>query len=122
MNVLTEYVTTRVGGGDRDAGKRLEELGKFLRLIDESGLTLTPSQRVDEVWHALLEEPAIYKRFLTENGLRDVRHVPGAKDNDNYHVTRAYLSDRFGVLDETVWPTDQAGNCSGCSGDAGDSP
>ncbi len=109
---------------DYDEGVRLrEELEWFFRavVLSPHASSLAPSRSVDEAWHVLLRQPALYSEFCRATVGRIVKHLPGGPGAQGYELALRDLKALRGELDERFWPraskTDLIAGCGGSSGD-----
>lgn len=116
-STYVEVVRRSTGDTHEAAALRLEELVRFFRLVVDTGARQVPSNWVDEAWHALLEQPDMYRQFLTEADLPAVRHVPGLQPQSAYEETRQALLAQGANL--MAWPLMDRADCGPCSGDDG---
>jgi hypothetical protein len=122
MKIYEDLLSSELGVDATEAALRLDELVKFLKIVCESGESLSPSPWVDDGWHVVLEDRSLYTTFLRDHGLPHVRHVRGPKSTGSYDRARALMAARYGELHHAAWPSDATAGCEGCSGDAGDGP
>lgn len=113
-----------------EAGDRIAEMAKFLTVAAHSDAPVAPSRAVDTAWHAFILFTRDYADFCAATFGRFIHHQPtelgdghggdhGDEEADDsaYARTRALLTERFGRLDEQLWPAagaqcQQEGNCT----------
>jgi hypothetical protein len=84
----------------------INELCKFL-LLTQLGETLTPSAKVDEVWHELILFTRLYHDFCMKYFGNFIHHQPDENqklNNQRYLLTIELLNQRFGNVDKNIWP------------------
>jgi hypothetical protein len=100
------------------AQQGLSEVIKFLFLISETNQKLTPSQKVDLVWHEFILCTKMYNEICHTHFGRFVHHHPGGTDEENrqqYKITLKAYSEHFGEPPYFFWGTDQNfENCGSC--------
>jgi hypothetical protein len=105
------------------ARAEFEELLKFLTVCATTRARLSPSRMVDSAWHFFLSKPATYNNFCRTEFGRIISHVPCEPNLERYLLARQLIRDRFGELNEQMWPdvapdveaTDIVADCSGPS-------
>ncbi len=113
--------------------RALAEVVRFLALVAEHAgdpsstgsarRMLTPSHRVDLVWHELILFTRLYDQFCKTHFGRFLHHTPGGTDEDNHRqfreTQRAYR-DAFGEPDAYFWgdspPSLDDFGCGSCEG------
>ena len=93
--------------GAEEARLGLVETIKFLLLVAEnSGATLTPSHRVDLVWHEFILFTRVYSDFCHVHFGKFIHHNPGGtqKENrDQFGATLRLYEARFGIPPRLFW-------------------
>jgi hypothetical protein len=98
----------------------LAEVLKFLSLAAaEETQSLTPSRRVDLVWHELILFTRLYQNLCTTHFGRFIHHEPAETHvscTNQYHATLDAYAQRFGPLDPLWWdlPGTPAAHCGSC--------
>jgi hypothetical protein len=125
------HVTDRIADDARvDAAvaqRSLEEALKFLHVAATATQPVSPSKTVDIAWHHFILFTRDYSDYCQRHLGRYIHHLPDGRaegDPDAYRRTRTLIADRFGTVDEMLWPDVDAntdceaeGNCkAGCSG------
>ena len=100
-----------------DAAKRaLAEVVKFLEVSAEmtargEDVRLVPSVPVDSAWHAFILHTRAYADFCDRAFGEYLHHdpsppdeVPGPGTLVDYLRTRVLIEERYGALDEELWP------------------
>lgn len=106
-------------GGD-EARQGLIEVVKFLSLVaDDSTATLTPSHRVDLVWHEFILFTRLYGEFCHDQFGKFIHHNPGGtqmENRDQFLTTLRRYELRFGVAPRSFWGgSDQSvSSCGNC--------
>lgn len=92
----------------------IEEYKKFIYLICVSNETLTPSQKVDEVWHLhLVHTRGYWDDFCTATLGREIHHTPtegGAAEDTRFRYAYQRTKERYAEEFDTeppsdIWPT-----------------
>lgn len=104
---------------DHDVARQgLQEVLKFLLLISETNKKLTPSQKVDLIWHEFILCTRIYNEVCHTHFGRFIHHHPGGTNEENrrqYKNTLKTYSDNFGEPPYFFWGTEQNfENCGSC--------
>ncbi|MBW3665348.1 MAG: hypothetical protein KY469_19820 [Actinobacteria bacterium] len=120
---------------DVDPQRVMEETLKFLEVAATSDDAVSPSKTVDTGWHHFILFTRDYMGYGANHLGRFIHHIPdeegGGKaetanaGTNSYLRTRQLIMQRFGDIDETIWPSADAladcqsqGKCSSdCSGD-----
>lgn len=107
--VLFAKITAALDCSDSEVGVALREVIRFLYLVanNDSGM-LTPSHRVDLVWHEFILCTRAYERFCSEQFGRFIHHTPGGESEQNRQQYRKTLKSYravFGEPDPSYWPT-----------------
>jgi hypothetical protein len=100
----------------------LTEVVRFLWLCSESDAVLTPSQRVDEIWHQLILFTRGYQTFCAQNLKGFIHHQPSREPvNEQLQYTRTIVKYKsvFGTPDNNYWPlpnlnTAKEADCGNC--------
>ena len=87
------------------------ELKKFLFICGVTNEALTPSRRLDEIWHQFILFTGDYMRFCSKFFGRMIHHrpdvdfTPRTKEVNDMAYERAYsiATDEFGELDPEFW-------------------
>ncbi len=90
---------------------------QFLEIASVAGSPISPSLTIDEAWHAFILHTRDYAEYCQEQFGRFIHHQPTpaeVSNRDNYLLARTIAEERFGDLDETVWPL-KAKEVSACS-------
>lgn len=96
--------------GDAEASDAVLEYLRFAYLAWTSTDGATPSQAVDEVWHAHLLFTRSYYAFCRGTRGEHLHHEPGDGGSDHERYRTAYLrtldryGSEFGAADERWWP------------------
>lgn len=97
------------------AARWFHEMLKFLDVCALSQETLAPSKRVDRAWHAFLLHTRDYSDYCEERFGRLLHHDPSERPDDAAYLrARAAVRDRFGSLDQRIWP--KPGHAGGGAG------
>lgn len=99
-----------------EAEKGVEEALKFMHLVASSPSgSLTPSHRVDLVWHELILFTRSYARFCEQQFGRFIHHQPSSEHEKNagqFQETLRRYEMTFGVPPESFWAS--GGSRSAC--------
>lgn len=96
---------------------------RFLYLCSISNQTLTPSKKVDDIWHQMILFTRSYDTFCITQLGRFIHHQPSDKpvcELRQYLATLSLYEQTFGVLDPTFWsqPNSESGesktDCGAC--------
>ena len=127
-DVATESILARIEseeGVDRLTAERwFVEMLKFLALAEpgEAAVAhqLVPSEPVDAAWHAFILHTRAYERYCQTTFGHYFHHdpaPPSARQESlvtgtiDYLRTRALVKQRYGKLDEELWPIPVASAC-----------
>lgn len=106
--LLSQKLVRNCGLADPGSCQRaLIEVLRFLCLCDASAKALTPSIRVDAVWHEFILFTRLYERYCNEVFGRFIHHQP---DDDSDQTGKQYLAtlaayrSRFGEPNPEFWP------------------
>lgn len=99
-------------GWGRDVTQRaIEEYKRFFCLAASSGVEVTPSETVDQVWHLHLVYTRSYQELCRLAGVGFLHHGPtkggeseGARFREQYEETLALYRKEFGAPPEDIWP------------------
>lgn len=98
----------------------LVEVVKFLSLVaEDSSAMLTPSRRVDLVWHEFILFTRLYCDFCQNHFGKFIHHTPGGtqKENrDQFLATLCHYEQRFGTPPQSFWGGGDQGiaSCGNC--------
>ncbi len=106
-------VAKEIGGDLIDAEQALMEYRKFCFLACTAGAEMTPSPRVDKVWHLHLTHTRDYwQRFCPRVLKTDLHHQPGTGEPDEkarfrgqYALTLERYRRNFGTPPAAFWAT-----------------
>jgi uncharacterized protein (TIGR04222 family) len=94
-----------------DAQAAIEEYRRFCFLAVAAGHPVTPSQRVDQVWHTHITDTRGYQAFCQQVLKQPLHHVPsrgGVAEDRRHEAQYADTLDSyrryFGPLPERIWP------------------
>lgn len=105
-----------------------EECKKFLYLCSISDVALSPSERIDKVWHEFIMFTRDYQNFCKDVLGSFIHHVPDIEHNatirkqnkESFEYARTLAQATFGEIDPYMWCLDmkevEAADCTGCSG------
>lgn len=106
--------------GERSAKAALLEALRFLDLLDPS-YVLTPSIRVDQVWHEFILFTRLYDAYCQTCYGRFLHHQPDDNTSNNqkqFELCIEKYHQRFGLPENWFWGkqlcVDTQGACSGC--------
>jgi hypothetical protein len=108
MDGIVRALHRTEGWSVAEAERGVDEFGKFLRLCSNRRGRLSPSRRLDAVWHAFLEQPERYREFSLAACGRVVGHAPGAPNRARYELARRLMTERYGAVDDQFWPNPDA--------------
>jgi hypothetical protein len=100
-----------------EAQRWFEGMLQFLEVAAVAEAPVSPSLAIDEAWHAFILHTWDYTEYCQERFGMYVHHQPTAEGVDNkehYLLARRIAAERFGDLDETVWPAKPATVAAGC--------
>ncbi|MFT4924266.1 MAG: hypothetical protein ACI8WB_000344 [Phenylobacterium sp.] len=108
--------------GDQTEAQGLLQVLRFLALInDNTPAVLTPSERVDQIWHQLILCTKLYSQYCTTLYRQYLHHTPSDETQQNHQQFELCLQQyhqRFGQPDPWFWGApllvSTAGACSGC--------
>ncbi|KXX67782.1 hypothetical protein [Flammeovirga sp. SJP92] len=100
----------------------IQEMLKFLFLIGKYKTKLTPSLKVDYVWHEFILCTRFYMEFCNHNYERYIHHSPGGEKKENHQLyiktLKLYFLE-FGGAPIDIWgdyhqDNDQDADCGSC--------
>lgn len=106
--------------GRQEARIGLVETIKFLSLVAQhSDLVLTPTHRIDMVWHEFILFTRLYADFCHDQFGKFIHHTPGGTDKENrdqFAATLSLYQLRFGEPSLLFWGgADQnVASCGSC--------
>lgn len=122
--LLAVKINQRCDLAGASAAEGLLEVLRFLALTDNPGdnsQVLTPSERVDRVWHEFILFTRLYASYCDSVYGRFIHHTPDDNISGNarqFEVCLERYHARFGEPDSRFWgrrfSVDISGNCSGC--------
>ncbi len=117
--VLFDKVVAVINCDRDDVPFAVEEVVRFLSLIaDHNDGQLTPSHRVDLVWHEFILCTRAYIQFCNQHFNRMIHHTPGGSQEDNqkqFEKTLRLYEQAFGPPNELYWGTRQnPPECGAC--------
>ena len=121
-DVLYEKITASLECVRDDVQRAVEETLRFLFLVanHESG-QLTPSHRVDLVWHEFILCTRFYQYFCEKHFGRMIHHHPGgdrSRHRRQYEEPLRLYRQFFGRPDQKFWPDSRspfpAADCGSC--------
>ncbi len=104
--LLKERIVTKAKVATGKESRALAEVIRFLNLIAYYDETLTPSKRVDDVWHEFILFTKIYFDFCQHHFGRIIHHHPGGtkeKNKSQFSNTLARYEKHFGIPDPYFW-------------------
>ncbi|MEO0794093.1 MAG: hypothetical protein AAFX93_02970 [Verrucomicrobiota bacterium] len=121
--VMRGKIAMAVGCRPNQVHEHLVEVIRFMQLVSNSPTTLTPSLRVDLVWHEFILFTREYARFCEEQFGHFIHHTPGGSRADNhqqYRNTLRQYNQIFGPPKMSFWANpfldpDTSG-CGACDG------
>jgi len=106
--------------GSCSTEQALTEVLRFL-LLSSKGKALTPSHRVDLVWHQFILATRVYSEFCTKCYDNYLHHTPSNDSLENQQQFQLCLTlyrQAFGTPNVWFWGPDMqvsiAGDCAGC--------
>jgi hypothetical protein len=100
-----------------ECGLGLAEVIRFLFLVAErTEGTLTPSHRVDLVWHEFILHTRAYHEFCSQHFGKFIHHQPGGDQKDHaarFQQTLDAYRRRFGNPPDAWWK-DKESSCGSC--------
>ncbi|KAA3615691.1 MAG: hypothetical protein D8M58_15975 [Calditrichaeota bacterium] len=116
--ILRQRIENTLNADSEIASQGLLEVLKFLFLISHTNQKLTPSQKVDLVWHELILCTKMYDQICKTHFDRFIHHHPGGKDEENrqqFKNTLKAYNEYFGEPPYFFWGTDNNfENCGSC--------
>lgn len=118
--MLSDKIATKLVLEQADFVKQgLIETLRFLTLCAGQNGALTPSKRVDDIWHEFILFTKTYQTFCEDKYGRFIHHQPSQKDHENdiqYRHTLACYVEVFGQADDQYWPRPDASvsQCGPC--------
>lgn len=121
-HVVGRLVKEKVGTQEA-AEEMVAEYRKFMIVaLENPGKECTPSQIVDEVWHAHILYTQDYSHFSEELQGRFIHHNPASPTGEdlprmqaNYQNTRRLIKERFGSISKLYWPVGVKAAACGCT-------
>ncbi len=109
---VNKLIKNNVVMSPKEAKDGVVELLKFLYLCANNNSVLTPSLRVDALWHEFILFSRSYTRFCDSHFSQYIHHEPSDSPNDEVHqyqhTLQLYLK-QFGKLNTDFWAS--AGIC-----------
>jgi len=106
-------IKNRVVESPQEAEDGMTELLKFLFLCANSNAILTPSLRIDALWHEFILFSRAYTQFCHKHFSHYIHHQPSNSPRDEMHqyqhTLQLYLQS-FGTLNTDFWAS--AGICN----------
>ncbi len=116
--ILLERIQKAIESDSEIASQGLQEVLRFLFLISETNKVLTPSQKVDLIWHEFILFTKMYDQICHTHFGRFIHHHPGGTDEANrrqFKYTLKAYNEYFGEPAYFFWGTDQNfENCGSC--------
>ena len=119
--VLSAKVAVACDVTPERVGTILEELVKFLVLCSRSHLPLSPSRRIDNVWHEVILCTRVYGSFCEAHFGRWIHHdpsEPSSSNHANWNRTQRMYAHYFGVMPCDLWGVAEndhlVATCGGC--------
>jgi hypothetical protein len=117
---LENKITQHCELGDSTPAQGLLEVLRFLTLVSEEQV-LTPSVRVDLIWHQFILSTRIYSDYCTKLYKKYLHHTPSNDKVENHqqfeHCLNLYAQ-RYGAAPVWFWGkqlvVNTTGCCSGC--------
>lgn len=104
--LVTKLVQNNVVSNSKEANSAVIELLKFLYLCAYSDATLTPSLRIDAVWHELILFSRSYTDFCIKHFSCYIHHQPSdspsAEAHQYQHTLQLYIR-YFGKPNADFW-------------------
>ncbi len=119
--ILLERIQKALDSDSETARQGLQEVLKFLFLVSKTNQILTPSQKVDLVWHEFILFTKMYDQICHSHFGRFIHHHPGGTREENLqqfkNTLQAYI-ENFGEPPYFFWGTnDNFENCGSCGAD-----
>ena len=119
--ILIEKLVEKCHIDEKDVPIAFEELLKYLFVNAKSEKKLTPSIRIDDIWHEFILFTKLYANFCEKEYGFFIHHRPGGSEEENinqYKETLNELEKQFGSLNEHFWPIPgrfcEHSNCGSC--------
>lgn len=117
--ILFDKIMATIDCDRNEVPVALLEVIRFLSLIANSNDgQLTPSHRVDLVWHEFILCTRAYLQFCNKHFDRMIHHTPGGSKEDNqaqFQKTLQLYEQAFGPPNELYWGTRQSPpECGAC--------
>jgi len=120
-DTLLARLEQQLGYSNDEARIAWAELQRFLFVCGQADESLSPSKRIDEVWHEAILHTRDYASLCIALCGHFIHHIPMDKpDRKAYLRTLASLKKYFGPLDEKYWPSKHLVLAS-CGGKCGSS-
>ena len=120
---MSSKIEKALSCSQEEVHEALLEVFRFLELVALSGEKLTPSSRVDLVWHEWILFTKSYAQFCQEHFGRFIHHTPGGdeKENrENFRKTLHLYIRYYGPPPSKYWGdsslTFNHGECVNCEG------
>jgi|UPI00036993F9 hypothetical protein len=111
--LVDRLVKNQVVANSKEAEDGMAEVLKFLFLCAHSDAILTPSLRVDALWHEFILFSRAYTQFCHKHFAHYIHHQPSNSPRDEMHqyqhTVQLYLQS-FGTINTDFWAT--AGICN----------
>lgn len=118
--LLREKIVKHCDLGGRSPEQGLLEVLRFMSLINAKQ-TITPSERVDQIWHQFILWTKLYFEYCDTLYGRYLHHTPdddGQKNKAQFEHCLNEYAKRFGEPDPVFWgphwTVSLEGACSGC--------
>ncbi|TDF42050.1 hypothetical protein EYS14_04205 [Alteromonadaceae bacterium M269] len=120
--LLSKIKANTTANSSEEALAGLAETLKFLHLCSNSQSSLTPSVKVDQVWHEFILFTRTYEQFCRYQFNQFIHHQPSASptlEKNQYQNTLELYQQWFGQPDQTYWPVpnDDISHCGLCESD-----
>lgn len=97
----------------------VNEMLRFLWLCSSSSQVLTPSARIDQIWHEFILFTRVYQQFCQTRLGRFIHHQPSAQPSaeaQQYRATLSLYQRHYGQPDAAFWPqpNKQSLPCGAC--------
>lgn len=106
MSAVVERIIEDEGVTQEVAERYFNGMRQFLEVAAAADGPVSPSKPVDAAWHAFILHTWDYTQFCEETFGYYLHHQPSTDPSNAHDYVRAYrlASERFGELDELVWP------------------
>ena len=112
---LVHKISKSLNLEEAEIAAALSELIKFLYLTAYYNTSLSPSKRIDLMWHEFILFTHTYEQFCHFHFKRFIHHQPDIDTARNirlYHKTKALYELNFGSAPLFYWP--KAESCTSC--------